>query len=131
MPYLLNNGETWCDIPDEAINMLDTVQKEFLRKLLSTPMRCPIPSLMWETGTTTMTNRILKKKLNFFHHILHLSKDSLAWQVGEVQLKLGLPGLLQECKLWTKELELPDVMKCSKLQWKNVVRKKLEEKKQE
>ena len=128
MPYLLNNGETWCDIPNEAIDMLDNVQNEFLRRLLSTTVTCPIPSLMWETGTTTMSNRILKKKLNFFHHILHLNNDSLAWQVGEVQLKLGLPGLLQECMLWTKELELPDALKCTKLQWKNLVKRKIVEK---
>ena len=128
MPYLLNNGETWCNIPNEAISMLDNVQNEFLRKLMSTPMTCPTPSLMWETGTTTMSNRILKKKLNFFHHILHLDRDSLAWQVGEVQLKLGLPGLLQECTLWIKELALPDALKCSKLQWKKLVDKKIKEK---
>ena len=51
-----------------------------------------------------------------------------SWQVGEVQLKLGLPGLLQECTLWIKALALPDALKCSKLQWKKLVDKKIKEK---
>ena len=78
MPYLLNNGKTWCEISNEAINMLDNVQNDFLRKLLSTPITCPTPSLMWETGTANMSNTIPKKKLNLYHHILHLSRNSLA-----------------------------------------------------
>lgn len=108
--------------------MLDNIQNEFLRNLLDTPRACPTPSLMWETGTSMMTNRIIKKKLIFYHHLTHLSEDSLAWQVGQIQLKLDLPGLLQECKEMERELSLPDSLKCTKNQWKNIVNKKVREK---
>lgn len=128
IPYLLNNCETWCEMDKETTQMLDNIQNEFLRNLLDTPRTCPTPSLMWETGTSTMTNRIIKKKLIFYHHLTHLSEDSLAWQVGQIQLKLDLPGLLQECKELETELSLPDTLKCTKNQWKNIVNKKVREK---
>ena len=128
MPYLLNNCETWSDIPPEALQLLDNLQNEFLRHLLATPRTCPTPSLMWETGTITMENKILKKKLLFYHHLLHLPQDSLAWQIGQTQLKLELPGLLQECKMFAKEMELPVVQQCTKYQWKTMVNKKVKTK---
>ena len=128
VPFLLNNCETWCEIPPKALELLDSIQNQFLRNLLATPRTCPNPSLLWETGTCSMINRIIKKKLLFFHHLLHLPNDSLAWEVAQIQMNLGLPGLMEECLSLTKELDLPKAENCSKSQWKNIVNKKVKEK---
>ena len=127
-PYLLNNCDTWNNLPLKAIEMLDNLQNDFLRSLLATPRTCPTPSLMWETGTMTMENRIIKKKLLFYHHLLHLPQGSLAWQICQVQTKLALPGLVQECKELLKNMELPNVEHCSQLQWKQAVNKAMKTK---
>ena len=124
-PYILNNSETWNSLPKTALDLLEDLQFQFLRNILATPRTCPTPSLLWETGTMSMENKIIKKKLLFFHHLHHLSEDSLAWQICQTQSKLALPGLVQECESLIDSLELPSVGECSQLKWKNEVNKKL------
>ena len=76
----------------------------------------------------TMKNRILRKKLLFNHHLFNLGPDTLAFQIAEVQSKLGYPGLVSECEVIRKELGLPDVKtsKMSKMQWKRTVKEAIE-----
>ena len=131
MPYLLNNSETWTEIPKDALDLLENLQLDFLRNLLDTPRTCPIPSLLWETGTITMLNKILKKKLLFYHHLIHLPPDSLAWEVASTQEKLNLPGLMQECKETIKVFNLPEAKSCSKFQWKKLINKLVKDKTKE
>ena len=134
MPFLLNNSETWTDIHKDALEMLENLQVEFLQNLLDalftlrTPRTGPIPFLLWETGTSTMENRILKSKLLLYHHLTHLPHDSLAWEIAQIQNELHLPGLIQECKQNIEELKLPEAEMCSKFQWKNAIKKKMKEK---
>ena len=127
IPFLLNNSETWTELEKDALEMLENLQVEFLRNLLDTPRTCPIPSLLWETGTSTMENRILKRKLLLYYHLIHLPQDSLAWEIAQIQDELHLPGLIQECKENIDHLKLPEAKKCSKFQWKNAVKKKMME----
>ena len=122
-PYLLNNCDTWNSLPTVALELLEDLQNQFLRNLLATPRTCPTPSLLWETGTISMKNKIIKKKLLFYYHILHLPHDSLAWQTYDVQTKLALPGLIQECEEMLNKMELPKANDCTQLQWKTAVKK--------
>ena len=128
MPFLLNNAETWTYPPKEALEMLENLQVEFLRNLLETPRTCPIPSLLWETGTPTMENRILKRKMLLYHHLIHLPHDSLAGEIAKIQNELELPGLVQECKEKIQEMMLPEPNLCSKFQWKHAIKKKMMDK---
>ena len=128
MPFLLNNSETWAEIPPKALEVLENIQNQFLKSILNTPRTCPTPSLLWETGTITMENKIIKKKLLFFYHLLHLPEESLAWEIAQVQANLSLPGLLMECKSLSKNIDLPEALSCTKIQWKKLVLKRINEK---
>ena len=128
IPYLLNSSETWNDLPPKALEMLDDLQNQHLVNLLATPRTCPTPSLMWETGTISMGNKIIKKKLLFYHHLIHLPEESLAWEVAQIQSKLALPGLISECAALVCDMELPEPISCSKLQWKKAVNEKIRKK---
>ena len=75
-----------------------------------------------------MENRILKRKLTFVHHLFNLPKDSLASQVALLQDRFSLPWLISEMKEVIKALELPDMKKVSKIQWRNIVNKMIKEK---
>ena len=90
MPYLLNNSETRSELSKEAIELLENLQLEFLRNLLDTPATCPKPSLLWETGTITMNNKIKKKKLLFYHHLKQLPHQSLAWEIEDIQESINV-----------------------------------------
>ena len=50
-PYLINNCDTWDYMPKKALDILDSLQNQFLRSLLATPRGSPTPALHWETGT--------------------------------------------------------------------------------
>ena len=131
IPMLLNNADTWQDISDKTVEELDNLQKLFLRVLLSVGSGCPIPALFWETGLMLMKNRILQKKLLFLHHIAKLPEDTLAKEIYNVQKKLNLPGLVEECKEFLINSEVTHVENFSKHEWKHLVKKKMKEENKE
>ena len=130
IPKLMYNSDVWTDINKVTVDKLEKLQNEFLRALLSTPKSTPTPSLCWETGTCTMENRILQNKLLFYHHLLNLGEDALAHQVAIIQQKYGYPGLISECVKIADKLNLPDITngQYSKLQWKRLVKEKIQQK---
>ena len=123
LPYLLNNSETWIETSKKTIETLDDIQCMFYRYLLATPRTCPIPALLWETGGLMMEHRIAQKKLLFYHHLINLPKNSLAYEVAATQVALSYPGLMMECLDLMEEYNLPDAKLSSKIQWKKIVKK--------
>ena len=128
-PYLLNNCDTWTGLTDTAIDELDTLQNLFYRVILQVPTGCPTPMLYWDLGGTLMSNRIWKSKLLLLHHIATLETSSLAYQVYSAQDRLGLPGLVQDCKELLTRFGVTSISKYSKSQWKSLVNKNMKSKK--
>ena len=93
IPYLLNNSETWDNIPREAFEILRKIQYFFYRCLLSTPRSTNVCSLLWETGGIKIELMILKRKLCFYHHLFNLEQSSLAYKIAKIQQTLTYPGL--------------------------------------
>ena len=103
------------------------------RVLLNVPKTCPLPALCWELGGIQMKYRVIMKKLLFLWHLNNLEEGSLAKEVLQVQKTQNLPGLVQECKDYMMTLNLPDpfVVKMSKTQWKNKVKKSIQKENEE
>ena len=95
IPFVLYNSEVWDSIPSEAFDLLNKIHLTFLRMILKTPISTPIPSLLWETGSLDMETRIIKRKLNFYHHIHNLDDKSLAKSIAKVHKELKYPGLIE------------------------------------
>ena len=72
-----------------------------------------------------MKFRILKKKLIFLHHLMTLPEDSLALEVLKVEEKLGLPGLILECREFMMSHDITNICTFSAAQWKSFVKKKI------
>ena len=123
LPFLINNCETWVDISSESVKMLDDIQLLFLRQLFGTPRTCPSPALLWESGSTMMVHRIARRKLMFYHHLINLPENTLAFEVAQVQEILGYPGLVQEAKLLIERYGLPNPQPFTKNQWKTLTKK--------
>ena len=125
LPSLLNNSQTWTNISEHSIQLLEDLQNTMYRVLLNVPRTCPIPALCWELGGIQMRYRVIQTKLIFLWHLDNLEDGTLAKDILEVQKSQHLPGLVQECLEWLKILKLPNVLeqRITKTQWKNLVKK--------
>ena len=131
LPYLLNNSDTWVEISKATIDTLDDLQYMFYRYLLATPRTCPIPALLWETGGLLMEHRIAQKKLMFYHHLINLPENSLAYEIAATQTAMSFPGLMMECAKLMENYEITDAKSYTKIQWKKIVKKKVTDKNRE
>lgn len=100
IPYLTNNSESWTGLPMAAVEDLDGLQNLFDRVLLQVPAGCPKPMLFWDVKGLLMSNRILKKKLLFLHHVAtlgvhcppgvqHTEEITISWFGGRLQRFFG------------------------------------------
>ena len=80
----------------------------------------------WDLKVLTIPMRILKAKLNLFHHISCLPEQALARQVLEVQQRLHLGGLHVEVSEFLARHGVTDVRQFSKFQWKKFVSEKID-----
>ena len=57
--------------------------------------------------------------------MINLNKDTLAFQVQQIQEKLHLPGLTKECKQYIMDLDLPNIFveQISGASWKMFVKR--------
>ena len=127
LPQLLNNSETWTNVDKKTLEILENIQLTFYRNMFATPRTCPTPALLWETGGMLMEVRIDKKKLLFYYHVLNLPDNSLAKIIATTQIKFNYPGLMTECKMLLIKYDLPELEDHSKVQWKKIVEKALNE----
>ena len=133
LPSLLNNCQTWINISDESIKILEDLQNTMYRTLLSVPRTCPIPALCWDMGALQMRLRIKQKKLEFLWHLNNLEDGTLAKEMLEVQKEYCMPGLVSECSEWIREASLPNILveKITKPQWKKIVKAEIQKENEE
>ena len=126
LPSLLNNCQTWVNISEDSLKLLEDLQNLMYRTILDVPRTCPIPALCWDLGGVLMKLRIEQKKLEFLWHLLNLDEGTLAREIFNVQITHSMPGLVSECKGLIKELALPDIFneKLLKTQWKKLSKTK-------
>ena len=81
-----------------------------------------------------MKLRIWKAKLNLYKYLQDLSEDSLAKEIFNEQKKKNFPGLIQECRIIAKELDILDVLnndKMNKMHFKQNVKMAISKKNEE
>ena len=86
-PYLYNSACCWLETPQAALSLLDSLQVEFMRVMLQTPRTTPVVSMYWDLGAPLAVNRIIDYKVRFYYHLLHLSKESIAFTIFDNQRK--------------------------------------------
>ena len=128
IPMLLFSCEIWPELPKKTLKSLDTITIKFLRVTLGLGKKSgPIASLYWSTGTYFMSNRILKAKLMFIHHLANLP-EGLGKDFYNVQNSLELPGIVSDCKVYLEEWNLGNVEHYTKSQWRKTIGSKIYEK---
>lgn len=125
IPSLLNNAETWVEINETSVQLLEELQNMFIRKLLRTKSTTPKIALTFETGLLPMRRRIEMKKLIFVNDLKMMDRETLAHQVFTEQVRYGFPGLAKEAESVCEEWGLPNILNLNvdKKAWKVMVKK--------
>ena len=109
LPSLLSNCGTWIGVKEETVKKLDGLQNMFLLALLKMPLSTPHLATRAMTGVLGMQYRIWLEKLNLVAALRKLDENTLAKQVFNDQLELGLPGLVKEVQVISKILNIQDI----------------------
>ena len=84
---MLCNTEAWYSITQAEIELLETVDTQFLRKLMNAPRATPKEVLFLELGVVPFRELIMKRRIMFLHHILNEEPGSMINRFFQTQLK--------------------------------------------
>ena len=84
---MLCNTEAWYSITQAEIELLETVDTQFLRKLINAPRATPKEVLFLELGVVPFRELIMKRRIMFLHHILNEEPGSMINRFFQTQLK--------------------------------------------
>ena len=74
--------------------------------------------MYWDLHMLTISHQILKEKLNLYYHISSLPKNSLSYQILQIQIHLNLPSIYGEVFPFLNRHEISDVTAFTKKEWK-------------
>ena len=72
---VLFNCQAWSNLTETDINLLQTAQLRFLKRMLKTPRSTPNACLFLDLGLLPIKYEIHKRQLTFLHHILSLEEN--------------------------------------------------------
>ena len=88
---LLCNSEAWYNVTNTELELLESVDVRFLRKLLKAPRGTPKEMLYLELGCIPLRELIIKRRILFLHYILNESESSIILKFFNAQLKNRKP----------------------------------------
>ena len=131
-PTLLFNTETWVNVTNEEMKVINRNHYEVLKKVFEQGDHVPYYGILAETGYWPYSYVIIYKRLMFFHHLMHSDERRVARRIVRNQMnKEGEGGTnwYSSVKEWLDKLELEneveELMEITKSSWKKVVKEKL------
>ena len=74
---MLFNSEAWYNVTKPELELLETVDLQFLRSVLKTPRSTPKEMLYLETGCVPFREMIRKRRILFLHYIMNENPNSI------------------------------------------------------
>ena len=84
---MLFNSESWYNVTEKELKLLETVDLMFLRKLIGAPKSTPKEMLYLEMGVIQFRDIIREKRLRFLYYILSQNEDSTLFKFLKSQIK--------------------------------------------
>ena len=119
---MLCNSECWYNVTKAELDLLETIDVQFLRRILKVPKSTPKEMLYLDLGCVPFRQIIQKRRILFLHYILNESQDSLMYRFLQCQLlnrkkRDWITQALTDIQDLKLDLKLEDVktMKKSKL----------------
>ena len=84
---MLFNSEAWYNVTQKEMELLETVDTLFLRKLIGAPKSTPKEMLYLEMGLIQFRDIIREKRLRFLYYILSQEEDSIIFKFLKSQIR--------------------------------------------
>ena len=84
---MLSNSEAWYNVSKAELELLETIDVNFLRNVLNAPRSTPKEMLFLEMGVVPFRKLLIKRRISFLHQILNEDKDSMMHRFLQTQLK--------------------------------------------
>ena len=74
---LLCNSESWYNVTQAELNLIESVDLQFFRRILNVPKSTPKEMFYLEFGCIPLRHLIRKRRIMFLHYILNQDSDSI------------------------------------------------------
>ena len=130
---MLFNTEAWYNVTKPELELLETVDLQFLRSVLKVPKSTPKEILYLEMGCVPFRDLIRKRRISFLHYILNENQNSMLYKFLMCQMKNQKPKdwisqVIKDLKDLKIDLEVEDLKKMKKSKLKRMLNKTVEEK---
>ena len=131
---ILYGSETYYNLKEKEIRIIERIEEQFLRKLFKTTKACPISQLYLEAGHYPARFEIFRRRLLFFKDILNEKPSSLVQKlVLLVQLEKPIKGdwvssCLQSLDYLNLNCSIEEVKEMNKTHFKKILKKSIKEK---
>ena len=119
---MLTNTEAWYNITKSEMELLETIDLQFLRSILKAPKCTPREMLFLELGCVPFRHLIMKRRILFLHYILNEERTSMLYkfliaQIRNKKKKDWISQVLDDLKKLelSENLEQLKIMKTSTL----------------
>jgi hypothetical protein len=130
---MLCNSEAWYNVSKSEMDLLETVDNQFLRSVLKAPKSTPKEMLFLELGCIPFRELIRKRRILFLHYILNENKESMMFrflqtQISNMKKKDWIFQVLTDIKELGLDLNLEDIKTMKKSKLKNKLNNAVKEK---
>ena len=128
----LNSSETYYNLIESEVRILESYEEELLFKVLKTGIKCPRSIIYLDLGLWPARFQIKKYKLNYLHVILNQETNSTLYQFFKAQLESPVKGdWVSEIKQLLIDLEInktfEEIKHMKRGQYEKLVHKKIEQ----
>ena len=88
---MLCNSESWYNITQAELDLLETVEVQLLRSILKAPKSTAKEMLFLELGCVPFRELIWKRRILFLHYILNEDQNSMLYRFLKTQMKNRKP----------------------------------------
>ena len=132
IPSILANTETWTQITENDMKMIDNKQYQMLKIVYEQPQGTPYWGIINETGLWPFSYIIKYKQLMWYHALIHSEEKRVAKKILEQQIKEKKNNWAKQVMRWGSELELDmnmnRIKNINKAKWKREIKGKSAEK---
>ena len=125
--------ETWYNITNAELELLESVDVKFLRSLLKAPRSTPKEMFFLELGCVPIRELIIKRRIMFLHYIINQSENSMIYKFFKTQLKTKrtkdwVSSVLKDLEDLKIEKTIEEIKNTKKITLKRMINKAITEK---